>query len=175
MCTLSIRRETITDNVTAPAMVPTTMPANAPLLIPELGELPTSVTLVKIISIKNLKTIQQFLSHIWIYEINMCLTQFIHAWGEDISNIRCELEASFLANIEHNLIAQKKNIKPLELRILQLFTCECNCIYNTTEHSITMVKALNCIDQAYLQNGWQQKKKRKWSPVKCATHRHTIA
>ena len=52
MCTLSIRRETITDNVTALAMVPTTMPANAPLLIPELGELPTSVTLVKVISIK---------------------------------------------------------------------------------------------------------------------------
>ena len=52
ICTLSISRVTTADNATAPAMVPSTMPTNAPLLKPELGELVFSVTLVKTMSTK---------------------------------------------------------------------------------------------------------------------------
>jgi len=48
-CALSISRVTTADNATAPAMVPSTMPTNAPLLKPEL-ELEFSVTLVKTMS-----------------------------------------------------------------------------------------------------------------------------
>ena len=38
MCTLSIRRVTTVDNVTAPTMVPSTMPTNETLLKPDLDE-----------------------------------------------------------------------------------------------------------------------------------------
>ena len=36
---------TITDNVTAKAIAPKTIPASAPLLIPELGEVKITVTI----------------------------------------------------------------------------------------------------------------------------------
>lgn len=38
MCNLKIITDTIADNVTAPAIAPSTMPAIAPLLIPEDDE-----------------------------------------------------------------------------------------------------------------------------------------
>jgi hypothetical protein len=67
MCTLSIRRVTTTDNATAPAMVPSTMPTNAPLLTPDFEEVEIPVTLVKIISIKNSK-LSNSIHLIHIYE-----------------------------------------------------------------------------------------------------------
>ena len=85
----------------------------------------------------------------------------------------CEFEADFLININHNLIFQ--NIKIILNLALQLFTyvldhSSTTVSVHTAEHSIAMVKALNCIDQAFLQRCWQEKKR--CSPLKCATHRH---
>ena len=85
----------------------------------------------------------------------------------------CEFEADFLINIKHNLIFQ--NIKIILNLALQLFTyvldhSSTTVSVHTAEHSIAMVKALNCIDQAFLQRCWQEKKR--CSPLKCATHRH---
>lgn len=54
ICALSISRITAADNATVPAKVPSTMPTNAPLLKPELGELVFSVTSVKTIEHKKM-------------------------------------------------------------------------------------------------------------------------
>ena len=63
ICALSISRVTTVDNATAPAMVPSTMPTNAPLLKPKLGGLVFSVTLVKTMSTKKWKLSTIILSY----------------------------------------------------------------------------------------------------------------
>ena len=73
-CILIISRVTTADNVTAPTMVPSTRPANAPLLKPELGESAPSVTLMKSMSTSKIKAMQQYSSHIWINERKEDLT-----------------------------------------------------------------------------------------------------
>ena len=85
----------------------------------------------------------------------------------------CEFEAAFLINIKHYLIFQ--NIKIILNLALQVFTYVLDhsgttVSVHTAEHCIAMVKALNCVDQAFLQHSWQEKKR--CSPLKCATHRH---
>ena len=163
MYTLSFRRVTTTDNATAPAMVPSTMPINAPLLTPDFEEVEIPVTLVKIISIKIQNYPTVFISYIYMKESKLCLTHSSSiAWAEEISDIRCELEVAFSANIEHNLIAQK-NKNPLELRIAVIHLCagshECNCICYTTKNSITMVKALK-LPRSNLSSTWLEATKK---------------
>ena len=63
MCTLSIRRVTTADNVTAPTMVPSTMPTNETLLKLDLEEVEIPVTLVKVISIKIQNYLTVFISY----------------------------------------------------------------------------------------------------------------
>lgn len=99
-CFLNIRRETIADSVTAPAIVPNIMPAKAPLLRPDFVEGATTVTSIRAMGSTN-QNYQSISYHRYMNEkryIDWCIVDLLEPcfYKSEVKHSNCSTAKGYI-------------------------------------------------------------------------------